>query len=175
MSEKPEVMLAGRPAAGADASVSRTIADDEAARERMKARQAQERRGVEDGEDHQRATGLATPPSNELELTLTDGRVVTMGPPPRGVPIHRIVYSALPKDVENMAAIAMIGGMYRALMYVRAVDGRPLRSVANQLEFDQLQVLLGDQGVDDVTLFYTEHWSPAALRDELGTIKKNLR
>lgn len=102
-----------------------------------------------------------------VDIQLPDGRVVTMGPPP--VPAIFITSQAYPEDKDAQRQM-----LARGLLYIRAIDAKPIVRPVDPVQFQMLANEIGDVGLDHVVACWQRFWKPAGPSDLL-VLKKNLR
>jgi len=102
---------------------------------------------------------------DSVEVQLPCG-LVEFGPP-AGVSLTMRI--ATFPDVTARSTMVL-----RVLMYVRAIDGKPMRAITNMTEAQRLANIIGDRYIDYLADLMTTYWPPINTAD-LPVIKKNLR
>lgn len=92
-------------------------------------------------------------PSAPLDVALPDGRVVTLQRPPVATQFE--VYRILGAAYEGSPPVGLALTV-KALMYVRAIDGRQQDRPTDIVEARELMNRLGDDGVELVANAYTQ-------------------
>lgn len=101
-----------------------------------------------------------------IVFTIPNGRKIAMGPPAGGT--FRRIAMLLGNEVQGNLQILM--GYYKAMLYVRAVDGSPVRPLNDEIAVVKLSEMLGDLGEDMVLTAYSQHWGSPA--NNIDTVKK---
>ena len=104
-----------------------------------------------------------------VEVQLPNGLLVEFGPPRDVSLTMRII-----KILGDNASSDLIGGVYRILLSVRSVNGKPVTPITNSIEAEKLANQLGDAGIDILVMVSKTHWKPIRL-SQLPVIKKNQR
>lgn len=182
----PEVSMSFTPpnSSGKTGKFAQAAVDQQAVAEQLKKRRAQihkqakmEIGGV--GVDAPQEDPVAAPVREDIEsieITLRDGRVVEYGPPTNISLADRIARLYSGRSFAEGGPDPGISEyrLTRLLMGVRAVDGRPVVSIANLIDRTRLANLLGDEALDILHHYDTRHWPPLT-EAELPMVKKNLR
>lgn len=111
-------------------------------------------------------------------LQMPNGDIVEVGPPGQSTVfmIARIMSDGTAtQDVTNPMLVMMNSNIVRALLYVRAINGRAIRAPANMAEAQALANMLKDEGVDFVSVAMNKFWRTAGGPEDLPVLKKNLR
>ena len=115
----------------------------------------------------------AVPPVREdveaIELQLTDGRRVWVGPPP-GVSLKMRMMTGF----GHMSLSPQSETRIHALMCVQSIDGVRVAPVVTMLDAQKLANDLGDNTVDILVEAYIQHWPPPRMAD-LVVIQKKMR
>ena len=83
-------------------------------------------------------------PSEPREVTLEDGRTVILQKPSR--PVSLFLARIMGKDSTNSALLTY----YKAMLWVRNVGGIDIPNITDESGFNQLNAILGDEGLDEV-------------------------
>lgn len=102
-----------------------------------------------------------------VEVQLPNGLVVEFGPP-SGISLTMKIIKLL-GDAPDIAT-----SVYRILLCVRSVNGKPVTPITNTIEAEKLANQLGDVGIDILAMVSKAHWKPIRLA-QLPVIKKNQR
>ncbi len=106
----------------------------------------------------------------EAEITLPDGRVIWMAPPPIATEIlkEKILQERMFAD-EKMMGLA---GLYvHAVLHICTIDGVTFSRPVNAVEYQSAAQKLGDAGMEAVFHAYLECFPPIQ-RSELKIVKK---
>lgn len=104
-----------------------------------------------------------------VELQLPNGAVVEFGPPP-GISLQMRLARMLGSENANLVA----QGLYRILMCVRSINGQKVPAITTKLEAERVANLVGDNGIDILSITYHTYWPPPKVND-LPVVKKNQR
>lgn len=116
---------------------------------------------------------LPKPPEDvqSIQIELPDGRTVDLERPPAGTLNLRIALIA-GNGPETMSGMFL--SIARAMAHITHIDGEPAPVLDSKVELIKLQNLLGEDGVDAVTIAVNETWPPMQ-RSQLKIVKKTLR
>ncbi len=104
---------------------------------------------------------------DSYEIDLQDGRTATMRMP-AGSMMRTIAIIA--GEMDKASPLLTVSWL-KPLMYVSAIDGKPIPAIRNMTEAQRVSDMLGDRGCDIIAYAWQKLWPPLTDEDEKSIIK----